>query len=61
MLIFYTILNVDNYLRCFKYALKLQESLQNLALNFVAVYPAFQTTKRSKYVPLLAERCCVKA
>eukprot|EP00750_Incisomonas_marina_P025190 INCI5344.2.p1 GENE.INCI5344.2~~INCI5344.2.p1 ORF type:complete len:759 (+),score=117.68 INCI5344.2:334-2277(+) len=49
MLIFYTILNVDNYLRCFKYALKLQESLQNLALNFVAVYPAFQTTKRSKY------------
>ena len=49
MLIFYTILNVNNYLRVFKCAMHLQQSIENLALNFVAVYPAFQKTKRSKY------------
>ena len=49
MLIFYTILNVNNYLRCFKCAMQLQQAMENMALNFAAIYPSFHKTKRSKY------------
>jgi len=49
MLIFYTVLNVNNYLRCFQCAMQLQQSMENMALNFVTVYPDFQRTRRSKY------------